>query len=98
MARTKTNENSHPTQASTLPPKKHGRPSTKEAAAKKALAAAAFNRAAAAFNRAAEHLAGGSNEPAPGEGGDDEMAKIKGMLAITTRVMYLPDHQPNLRL
>ena len=91
MARTKTNENSHPTQASTLPPKKCGHPSAKEAAAKKALAAAAFNRAA-------EHLAGGSNEPAPGEGGDDEMAKIKGMLAITTRVMYLPDHQPNSRL
>ena len=61
------------------------------AAAKKALAAAAFNRAA-------EHLAGGSNEPAPGEGGDDEMAKMKGILAITTRVMYLPDRQPNSRL
>ena len=91
MARTKTNENSHPTQVSTSPPKKRGHPSTKEAAAKKALAAAAFNRAA-------EHLAGGSNEPAPGEGGDDEMAKMKGMLAITTHVMYLPDRQPNSRL
>ena len=91
MARTKTNENSHPTQVSTSPPKKRGRPSAKEAAAKKALAAAAFNCAA-------EHLAGGSNEPAPGEGGDDEMAKMKGMLAITTCVMYLPDRQPNSRL
>ena len=85
MARTKNNENSPTSQALVPPPKKHGRSSNKEMAGKKALATPAFDKVIQHFATTASN-----DEPVSAEGGDDEMAKMKGMLASKMSVMYLP--------